>query len=248
MDDAKREILIQVKEGKLNPEEAAARLEAMDREAVAGTRPATPPPAGAALRIRVVRKFGPAVVIGDPEVAEAAPEGPHTIHREGDTLIVEALPLDDDWLGFTMTRGERSDPRRRGGRSSLVVRVNPQLPLEAEVTAGPLTVKGVRGPVRAEVTAGPLRIDGFTAPVDLSVQAGPIEARGRLDAGASRIRCQAGPVRVILERGSSVRVRGHAMLGKVSLPGGGREAVVGGGTGTLDVEATMGPVTVTSEG
>ncbi len=66
-------------------------------------------------------------------------------------------------------------------------------------------------------------------------------------------------VRVHLERGSSVRVSGRAAIGKVQLPtatvdqrqwltGGTAEAVVGEGTGRLEVEASMGTVRVSAEG
>jgi len=130
----------------------------------------------------------------------------------------------------------------------LRVRVNPDLPLEVESQAGKLTIRGVHAPIRAEVQAGSTDIVDFRGPLDLSVQAGSVRARGRLDHGASRIRCEAGGVRIRLERGSSVRVSARATLGKVQFDNDGSEPwVIGGGEGTLDISATMGSVRVTTD-
>ena len=152
------------------------------------------------------------------------------------------------WTEFGKVFKQRSRP--------LVVRMSPELALEVEIVAGSATVDEVHGEVDADVSAGSLRIDGVRAPVRATVTAGSVTVNGRLDGGASRIRCEAGAVNVNLDPSSSVRVSARSTLSKVSLPGdeafdladavSGRErsATVGGGAGTLDIDATMGGVRV----
>jgi hypothetical protein len=82
-----------------------------------------------------------------------------------------------------------------------------------------------------------------------------------LSDGQSKVRCEAGTVKIGLEAGSSVRVQARSTLGRISLPGeaagiaegwtmGGeqREATVGAGQGQLDVETTTGAVWVEEVG
>src|SRR5205085_12459287 len=106
----------------------------------------------------------------------------------------------------------------------LRVRVNPDIPLEARVEAGPLTIRRVRGPIKARVAAGPLVLEGFESPIDVRVAAGKVSARGRLDSGVSTIDCDAGKVSLHLEHGSDVRVNASATLGKVDFGGHGVSA------------------------
>jgi len=150
------------------------------------------------------------------------------------------------------------DAFRRFGED-LTVRMRPDLPLDASVTAGSLKVAGVTGPLRVAVAGGSAKLDQFRGPLDLSVEAGSVKGSGLLASGSSRIRCQAGTVRIHLERGSSVKVRARAELGNVVLPGdaegerwlagGGaaREVTVGDGAALLEIEANMGNVVVSAE-
>jgi hypothetical protein len=225
---------------------------------------------GRASRIRVLSTINVADIIGDPSVSEAVAEGPHVARREGDALIIEAEDhgwwtpgfyfdwRGGDWGGRGRWRHQPGPVRRhhRGPRgwqdmNPLRVRVNPDLPLEVEAQAGKLRIRGVHGPIRANGQAGSTEIDDFRGPLDLSVQAGSVRARGRLDHGASQIRCQAGGVRIDLERGSSVRVSAHATLGKVVFDHedarSGVPWVIGNGEATLDIDATMGSVRVTAD-
>ncbi len=223
----------------------------------ASTSASPPPPGGAAARIRVVRTIGTADIIGDPTVREAVAEGPHAARREGDTLVIEGQ--DDFEMGHGFMFGWPDDRHRRhrirrypgfrwGDIAPLRVRVNPDLPLEVDAQAGKLRVSGVHGPIRANVQAGGTDISDFREPLDLNVQAGSVTARGRLDHGGSHVRCEAGSVRIHLERGSSVRVSAHTTLGRVSFDSDSRSPwVIGGGDGTLDIDATMGSVRVTTD-
>jgi hypothetical protein len=278
MQDERRAVLERVARGELSPAEAASLLEELESaeepqrdprdwaadwdEPAARPEPHAPPqppPAGGAARIRVVRSVGVADVVGDPTVHEAVADGPHVARREGDTLVIEGQ---DDWdmgPGFQFNWGESRHERhlrmrrRLRGRAwgeppRLRVRINPDLPLDVDASAGKLRVHGVHGPIRANVQAGSLDITDFRSPFDLNVQAGSVSARGRLDQGAARVNCEAGGVRVLLERGSSVRVTAHSTLGKVSFDGDARSPwIVGGGEATLDVAATLGSVRVSAE-
>jgi hypothetical protein len=222
-------------------------------------RPEAPPPSaeGRAARIRVAGRLGNVEILGDPSVTEAMAEGPHVARRDGDTLVVES-PVDGlDMAGFSFVFGGPHGSRRgryrhhhgwRGG-FPLRVRVNPELPLEIEAQAGQVRVRGVHGPIRGNVQAGSTDIVDFRSPLDISVQAGSLNARGVLDTGVSRVRCEAGSVRIRLERGSSVRVSARNTMGKVVFDDGDPRQpwVVGAGQGTLDIDATMGAVRVSAE-
>ena len=221
--------------------------------------PPPPSPEGRAARIRIVRAIGNADVVGDPTVSEAMAEGPHVARREGDTLVIEGQDEGLDMTGFSFVFGARHRAHRMrhqhhpgwrmGGPNPLRVRVNPDLPLEIEAQAGRIRVRGVHAPIRGNVQAGSTEIVDFRSPLDLSVQAGSVNARGVLDQGVSRVRCEAGSVRIKLEQGSSVRVSARNTLGKVIFDGQDpREPwVVGGGQGTLEIDATMGAVRVMSD-
>jgi len=247
VESQQRDILSQVAAGALSPEEAAARLHELERRDTAEP--------GAVRRVRVVRQMGPAEVVGDPSVREVTVEGPHNVRREGDLLVVcGESELRDGGFSFGREAG-RFALHMHDGPHQLLVRMNPALALEATVTAGTFRVRGVTGPIRAEVQAGSTRIEGAAGPLELSVQAGSLRAGGRILDGTSHIRCEAGSVHLHLERGSSARVVARTTLGKISLPrsaawivgAGGREATIGTGRATIDIETTMGTVRVTSD-
>ena len=256
--DERRDILRRVADGTLTPAEAAVLLSQVGR----GEAP--PPPGDRVRRVRVAGQFGTARVLGDPSVREAVAEGPHRARREGDELIIESELPDELATHFSFSRSDR--PWKAFARGAkhvpLTVRMHPDLPLDVDLAAGTLSVRGVRGPITADVSAGTVRIDGFQRPIDVTVASGTVRLTGVLSDGDSRVRCEAGTVRVHLDRGSSVRVRARAGLGKVVIPddqaydrsgprswlvGGAREAVVGDGEGTLDVEASMGTVHVSAD-
>jgi len=257
MTDPKRDILTQVAQGTITPEEAADRIEELERtsanEAAATREPAV---TGDLRTIRVLGDFRTAKIVGDPSVAEAIAEGPHAITRQGDTLVINA---GDDEGGA----GHWSFPRRGvviglGTKPQpIAIRMNPSLGLEVRLDAGSASIEGVAGPINGEIDAGAFRIRGFASPFDLRVDAGSITLEGVLDRGESRIRCEVGNVKVLLQKGSSVRVKAHADIGHFSLGkkstkgiqigGGSRELVVGQGEGTLMIEGGIGRVKVDTE-
>ena len=234
--------------------------------------PPPPPLVNGATKVVVEASLRGVQVIGDPTVREAVAEGPHIARHEGDTLVIESEP-DEDWrdlrefgrsASFSFSHwgpgGVRMRTRPSIMNRNLVVRMNPDLHLDARVEAGSLTTRGVRGPITARVSAGSARFDGFAAPLDIDVAAGSVKATGRLDRGDSHIRCDAGSVKLHLEAGSSVRVTTEAHLGSVTvgdretgnrraglLGADAGEALIGAGSGRLDIEVNLGSVRVTSD-
>jgi hypothetical protein len=262
MKDLRREILTQVAAGTITAEEGAARLESLEevqtvlpRRARAST-PSDAPGGADTRRIKVISQVGSAEIVGDPSVAYVVADGPHSARQEGDTMVIcQAFDESDH---FTFGRGERRtvvngiDLHRR----KLTVRMNPSLALYASVQAGSVRIEGVQGPIEGEVQAGNCQVSGFRAPLNFVIQMGNLSASGRLDSGASKVRCEMGSVKIHLEAGSSVRVTGRTTLGKLSIEGEstdkvnlgqtGKEVTIGSGEGSLDVECTMGNVRVSA--
>jgi hypothetical protein len=151
---------------------------------------------------------------------------------------------------------EEAWDRHSWSQSELTVRMRPDLPLEVELAAGTLRADGLTGPLRFDVRAGSARINDARGTIEAMVAAGSIRIDALLTEGASRVRCDAGSVRVNLQRGSNVLVRARPELSKLSLLGrdvvstwtGDREEVkIGDGTATLDIDANMSKITVTAE-
>lgn len=246
-DDARRKILEAVAAGRMDPGDAADALADIDagfappaddahvHEPAEDDRA----PGRRATRVASIKvdgNFRSIEVVGDDGVNEAIADGPHRVRWEGDVLVIDgAAVFDDDedddarpdFGEWFRTTGPRRIHRARmaytGGGDfksrPLRVRVNPDLPLEARVEAGPLTIRRVRGPVKARVAAGPLVIEGFESPIDIKVAAGKVVASGLLDHGVSTIDCDAGKVKLHLEHGSDARVTASATLGKVEFGG-----------------------------
>src|SRR6266849_4148739 len=123
MKDLKREILNQVASGKISAEEGAAHLdslESVESASPAGaSRPAPPPfqaaPSGTR-RVRVASAIGSAEIVGDPGVAYAVAEGPHRARQDGDTMVIEQAPLDEN-DHFSFSRADRRALKAFTGRS-----------------------------------------------------------------------------------------------------------------------------------
>jgi len=289
MDPALRDILTAVRDGRLDPTEAARRLRRQS-DAPAGAdapEPSSKPSdsvwaevtddvvarpekdtaaeagpetfvhipvvvddrATTGLRIRAItRKVR---ITGDPTVATVSIDGPHELRREGSTLICDSeldLPFGDPFafLPTAMGRfGLRSPGRAFSWGNDLDIRVNPTLDLDVELTAGSLHVQAV-GKLRARVTAGSARVEDVRGPLDLHVVGGTAKIDTIMVGGGNRIRCDSGSVVLRLRPGSDVRFRPEAQLGRIVVDGvdGGREIIVGGGTGRLRAEVVMGSIQV----
>jgi hypothetical protein len=275
-------MLTEVAAGRLSPEEAARRLDAgagddATTEAGAGTQgdgdgdgggepgagagTAGREPQRAVRRIRVQSSARPVRLYADAAVDTLVVDGPHEVHREGETLRVVAPPGnqaagDGSYRYETRSAWSRWIQQAQLLGVPLTVRVNPALAVDVEVMAGSLDVAGLRGPLGVEVTAGSLRVDDCTGPLQGQVRAGSAKIEARPTAGASHLRVESGSVVLRLLRGSDVRVRARAELGEVKLDGSGKSAkmsgdgyherVVGAGTATFDLEVVMGSAKVTT--
>src|SRR5919201_4166284 len=176
MEDKKRAILGQVAAGTISPEEAAQRLDELERAQ----------DAEALRRVRIIGEAGQVEVFGDPDVKEAVVDGEHSVRREGDTLIIDTEP-DELGPGFSFIRGEGF--RVFGGAGGgVLIRMNPMLALEAQVEAGTFRVSDVRGPIQARIEAGSTIINNFGAPLELGGEARAGQAGRAPTPGGSRIR------------------------------------------------------------
>ncbi len=282
MTEERRAILEQVASGRLDPAEAARLLDELDELTEAHARTEAqpedrePPPFAAPLDaeqlrgIRVVASAGSVRVIGDPDVAEAAVTGPHTLRRAGDILVVECGPLHSrgpemhlfgalgtPGAGAWFTSAEPPPrmhlPRWRSSWRQATVRVNPSIPLDLELTAGQLVLRGSRAALRCTVSAGSATLHDVQGPVAATAAAGSLSVRGPIRNGESRIECDMGSASVQLEDGADVRIRVRTSLGRAVVDldealepegGGPQEWVVGSGRATLEIQANLGSVSV----
>ena len=255
MNDLRREILTQVASGTITAEEGAARLDSLEVPAPPTPAPSPTPSGLTARHVKVLSQFGSAEIVGDPSVAFAVADGPHRARQEGDTMVIEHQPFDEDENFSFGPGGSRPRVVINGltiANRKLRVRMNPDLALTADVQAGNVRVDGVHGRIKSEVQAGNFKVADFRGTLNLIVQAGNVVASGRLDSGASKVLCEMGSIKINLEKGSSVRVTARTTLGKVAIEGAGagrsgREVTIGSGAGTLDVECTMGSVKVVAD-
>ena len=121
MKDMRREIVDQVATGKITPEEGAARLDSLE-SLESGAPSESPAPAATATaparRVKVASVIGSAEIVGDPSIAYAVAEGPHRARQDGDTLVIEQGPLDenDSFLSFVRQAGARLIGQAVGAR------------------------------------------------------------------------------------------------------------------------------------
>ncbi|WP_425310025.1 hypothetical protein AADG42_15065 [Ammonicoccus fulvus] len=199
-----------------------------------------------------VRAVGRRVrIASEPRVATASVDGAHVLRRTGSVLEISSDgELGASIDGFTLLRPPRSldDVRNLGLGKELFIRVNPNLIVDVELTAGSLTTEDVRFLGKVRVTAGGAKLTGIEEAHDVLVQAGQATVKGRIATGRSRIRCESGSLVVNLDDDSNVTVRAEAQLGKVAWAGGhqgaGDEVVMGNGAARLDVGVVMGHATV----
>lgn len=195
-----------------------------------------------------VRAVGRRVrIVGDASVATASAEGPHVLRRNGSVLEVSSDGEFGPNLGdFSILRPPRSfdDIRALGLGKELVLRVNPAISLDIEVTAGHLTCSDVPYLGKVRVTAGGAEVTGFSEANDVLVQAGSASLKGTVTSGRSRLRVESGQLTIELADASNVTVRGEAQLGKISWSGAhsgqADEVVLGNGSARMDVGVVMG--------
>lgn len=185
-------------------------------------------------------------IVGEPSVATVAADGPHVLRRNGSVLEISSDgEIGASMDGFTLLKTRSLDDiRSLGLGKELFLRVNPDIIVDVEVTAGSLNTEQVPHLGKIRVTAGGAKLLGVEEANDVLVQAGQATVRGTLRTGRSRIRAESGSLNVQLDDDSNVTVHADSQLGKVTWSGGhtgsGDEVVMGNGSARLDVEVVMG--------
>lgn len=209
--------------------------------------------------VRVVGRFRAVSIVGDPSVTGVLVDGPHTAHTTDGLMVIQ--DEETDHPGFVLFGGRRQGSRGRlgGGHQPPALRItmNPDLPLEVDITAGSAKVSDVRSPIRASITAGSGRFEGVRSPIEAGVEAGSLFVSGLFTEGSSELRCTAGRVKVEVDPDSNVAIKGKATMGRIQMPHGDgrdqqwsgiglgqREFKIGEGRANLELEATTGSVIV----
>lgn len=195
-----------------------------------------------------VRAIGRRVrIIGETSVATVSADGPHVLRRNGSVLEVSSDGETGSSLdGFSILRAPRNldDIRSLGLGKELFLRVNPNLIVDVEVTAGSLNTERVPHLGKIRVTAGGAKLLDVAEINDALIQAGQATIKGAITTGRSRVRAESGSLSLHLADESNVTVKGDAQLGKVTWTGGhsgpGDEVVMGNGSAKLDIEVVMG--------
>lgn len=258
-------ILALLDEGKINQEEADLLLEALaeaddaEEEALAfaepdvGRNPQPPPAApqppprapeppegreeagketGKDLRwVRAYLTAGEFNVEVDPSLGEPVMEGSGDMRRQGDDFVVnqQAKHPDGGLLGFigNLKIGEVKLRLPEGYGVDLVSK------------AGNLNISGAAY-FKGRVLAGNVELRKVRG-IDLELRAGNLDAELYLSEGEHRVQVAMGNAELVLLRGSSVRVKTHAGMGRVDIRG---PSTVGGGRANLDVAVKIGSLEV----
>jgi hypothetical protein len=196
-----------------------------------------------------VRAVGRRVrILGETSVATLSADGPHVLRRNGAVLEVSSDgELGASLDGFSILRGaprSLDDIRSLGLGKELLLKVNPGIVVDVEVTAGSLNTERVPHLGKVRVTAGGAKLLDVGEINDALIQAGQATISGAITTGRNRIRAESGSLTVTLADHSNVTVKGDAQLGKVSWSGGhngaGDEVVMGNGSAKLEIEVVMG--------
>jgi hypothetical protein len=194
-----------------------------------------------------IRAIGRRVrIVGETSVATLSADGPHVLRRNGSVLEVASDgELGASLDGFSILRAPRNldEFRALGLGKELFLRVNPNIVVDVEVTAGSLNTERLPRFGKVRVTAGGAKLLDVTEISDALIQAGQATISGSFRTGRSRIRAESGSLSITLHDDSNVTVKGEAQLGKVSWTGGhsgaGDEVVMGDGSAKLDIEVVM---------
>ncbi|HEX6050338.1 MAG TPA: hypothetical protein VFZ21_13745 [Gemmatimonadaceae bacterium] len=213
----RRQILEQVAAGRLRPTEGARLLDQ---------------PAERARALRLRRAFGAIELQADPDVADlVVVDGVHRVVREGDVLDIVDVPVHGTW---------------QAGRR-FTARVNPELEVDAEITGGLLSVRGLHGPLRVVVQAGSAAIEGIGGPLELQVTSGSVVVSGSPRLGDWRLESVSASLQLTLSHDCDATVDIRARHSSVDAWTTERRAVLGSGTHSLDIDATFSDLAVRIE-
>lgn len=248
-----RDLLTRVASGDLDPAEAARLLDE-DPSAPTVDRSATVPSTVAGV---VIRAGGVKLtVLHDPSVDTAFVEGPHTLHEDGGTLVIEApgsqgyrttdAPRFLGWVPAVWT----------GGRGEKVtVRINPSLPLTIDATASAVEVVGHCAPLALTCNSSAIKVRGHRGPVTGSVAMSSLDVDGVLTGPGSLV-CELGSVNLRMLPGSDLVLRTTGDMGSVKINGEksdlgfdaeGRKTLIGAGSTPYNLAVRMGSATVVAQ-
>jgi len=276
------DVLARVAAGELTPDEALTLLEPPERPAgsTAEEPPAAPTnaptwgtPAGPATArpgrshlVRINASYRSVDVLGDPSVAEISVSGSHAVHSDEGVLTVanHENPLVSALGGLGLERGTsftfadlpRGLARARAWKDQhLVVRVNPELPVEIDAAGANVRVSGLEAGVKVRLLASSLKLERARGPLDLDAFTSSVKGVAS-PSGTSRISSESSSVKLALGPGTDVQITARTRMGKVVLPNGVSkagladpdvaQARIGAGRGTLTVDSVMSSVILTS--
>lgn len=185
-------------------------------------------------------------LVADPLVSTAAAEDVHQIKRRGSVMEIQG---DKEFSGvvdaISWARSIRGldDVKALGFGQELVVRLNPALAVDLELTGCSLTAIDVAHIGKVRLTAGVATMTGVRGVSDLLLQAGQATITGRFNEGWSRFRCESGQVVVEVLRDSDAVIRADAQLGRISwegCPGDDGQVTLGKGTAHVDLGVVVG--------
>lgn len=242
--------------GRIDAAEANRRIEQLKRgsepeEAAADEQPEpepskSKPRSGGLERIAITAVGRRVRVEADSSVSTLSVEGQHVLRRNGTVMEISSTgDFGPSFNGFSLIRPPRSldDLRDIGLGKELVIKVNPRLVVDAELTTGGLRTSGVPKLGRIRVTGGGCSLEDVTEVADLLSQAGAVTVEGPISTGRSKLRVESGSLTVNLTEGANVTIRGEAKLGRINWPGDSDnvdEIVIGNGSARLDISVVMG--------
>ncbi|GEM_PF-2350060 len=187
-------------------------------------------------------------IVGDPSVATIAADGPHRLRHAGDVLEVIAEGRNVSMLNaINLSSINPFAPRGEQWRfagPSLILRVNPGVIVDADVTGGGLMSRHLPrfGNVRTQVAG--LQLKDVEQIQDGSINAGNAVISGSLSDGRSRLSVGGGNLSIRLFSTANVTIRSLNSMGRISWPDpelqGLNEYVVGSGAGRLDIDVVVG--------
>lgn len=253
-------ILSELARGAIDTAEASRRIAALERaedepEALPGAVSARPIPeltGSGGINAVTIRATGQRVrVIGDEAVDTVVVSGQHTLRRRADGLDILATGhLGPSVRGFSPVHPPRSadDLKQLGLGAALVVRVNPHIQVNTQLSGGSLVGRGVPHWGRVRVSAGLTRLSDVAQLNDGLFQAGSAVVSGPLSRGANVLRVESGGLVVELTAGADAALSARNQLGAVRWPGGRGdrfdEYVVGRGQARTELSGVMSRIVV----
>ncbi len=260
-------VLKRVASGELTPEEALKLLDgghadpvaAEHAEPIFGTPPVTRAPAPVArglVRLRVNSSYRSLEIVADPQVAQALVTGEHSVQLDDGVMVITTpgpWDSDNETPLFSFSALPRTLNWIRSWRDRQVrIRVNPEIPLELDVTGVELNVSGVTGGMTARINASAVKLDRVEGPIDLQTFSSSLKGTV-LIRGKSQLVSESSSVRLTLATGSDVKVEATSRMGRLNLPddagthprdGETSRFKVGGGENLLTVDSVMSSVMI----